>query len=414
MSTPPGSIPSPPPGGIKIAGRDPQTGHSIEVTVENGIIARIEATQFDTDLYLSPGFVDLQVNGRAGFDVNAEQISPATVLGLADAMLADGVTCFAPTLITAPEEEICGRLKLIAEARSVHPKLAACIPFVHVEGPSISPLDGYRGAHPATDVRPPSILEFDRWQDAAEGIVGMVTLSPHFDDSSAYIATLAKRGIHVAIGHTHASPEQIASAIDAGACLSTHLGNGISQEIPRHRNPIWKQLADDRLTATFIADGHHLPAEVLKVMLRAKGIERSVLVSDSVALAGLSAGVYTTPVGGRVELHPDGRLCIFGSKLLAGSTASLAQCIGRLVQTTEISLKDAITMATANPGRYAGGRGRLAIGSPADLVRFRWNGPNNQPDQTDSIIIEDIWLAGARTVPPAAPCSARVDNPLRQ
>jgi N-acetylglucosamine-6-phosphate deacetylase len=371
----------------KIAGRDPQSGHSIELTVEDGAIARIEETNCDTHLYLSPGFVDLQVNGCAGFDVNAEQISADTLIGLVDAMLVNGVTCFAPTLITAPEEEICGRLKAIADARSLHPKVAACVPFVHMEGPHISPLDGYRGAHSADFVRPPSIAEFDRWQNSAVGIVGMVTLSPHFGGSPEYIAALVKRGVHVAIGHTHASPKQIASAVDAGASLSTHLGNGIAPEISRHRNPIWSQLADDRLTATFIADGHHLPQDVLRVMLRAKGIGRSVLVSDSVALAGMPAGTYTTPVGGHVELQPDGRLRVLGSELLAGSTASLARCIGHVVRITEIRLKDAIVMATANPGRYAGGRGRLAIGSRADLVRFRWS---------NEVIIEDVWLAGIR------------------
>jgi len=370
---------------IKIEGVDPRNGKSICVTVKDGLIADIEESMSTTDLYLSAGFVDLQVNGFAGFDLNAEQISADTVIGLVDAMLANGVTCFVPTLITAREEEICRSLKVIAEARRIHRKAAACTPFVHIEGPHISPLDGYRGAHSADAVRPPSIEEFDRWQDAAGGMVGMVTLSPHYSESACYIAGLVSRGIHVAIGHTHASPEQIQCAVDAGATLSTHLGNGITQEIPRHRNPIWSQLADDRLTATFIADGHHLPADILKVMLRAKGIARSVLVSDSVALAGMPAGTYTTPVGGQVELRPDGRLCMFGSELLAGSTASMPQCIGVVVRMTNTSLSDALAMATSNPGRYAGGRGQLARGSRADLVRFRWG---------NELTIEDVWLAG--------------------
>src|SRR6202167_2485085 len=155
----------------KIAGRDPRNGRSIAVTVVDGVIARIEetveATNSDTDLYLSAGFVDLQVNGCAGFDVNADQISTETVIGLVEAMLTNGVTCFAPTLITAPEEVICTRLKAIAEARNLDRKVASCVPFVHVEGPHISPLDGYRGAHLADAVRPPSIAEFHRWQHAA-------------------------------------------------------------------------------------------------------------------------------------------------------------------------------------------------------------------------------------------------------
>jgi N-acetylglucosamine-6-phosphate deacetylase len=371
----------------EISGRDPRSGRAICLTIEDGTIARVEETASDSDLYLSPGFVDLQVNGYAGFDVNAEQVSVETILGLVDAMLVQGVTSFAPTLITASEERICQGLRVIAQARLSHRHAATCIPFVHVEGPHISPLDGYRGAHPAESVRPPSIAEFDRWQDAAGGIVGMVTLSPHYSESDDYVAALVKRRVHVAIGHTHASPEQITRAVDAGARLSTHLGNGIAPEIPRHRNPIWSQLADDRLTATFIADGHHLPQNALTAMVRAKGSARSVLVSDAVALAGMPAGIYSTPVGGQVELRPDGELCVLGSELLAGSTASLAQCIGHVVRATGMPLGDALIMATANPGHFANSRGQLTPGSRADLVRFRWS---------NEVLIEDVWLAGER------------------
>ena len=370
-----------------ITGRDPGSGRSIAVIVEDGCIALIEDSDVDTDLYLSPGLVDLQVNGFAGFDVNGEDTSTEMVIGLVHALLARGVTTFLPTIITAPESQICQRLKAVAEARRLHPDAAACIPFVHVEGPHISPLNGYRGAHSVDGVRPPSIAEFERWQDASGDAVGMVTLSPHFEESVEYIAALVHRGVQVAIGHTHASPEQIAIAVDAGACLSTHLGNGVAEEIHRHRNPIWSQLADDRLTATFIADGQHLPASVLKTMLRAKGKQRSILVSDSVALAGMPAGTYTTPVGGQVELRPDGRLCMAGSNLLAGSTASLVQCVGNMVRMIDIPLSDALKMATVNPGRHVGGRGQLAVGARADLMRFRWN---------DHFEIQDVWLAGER------------------
>jgi N-acetylglucosamine-6-phosphate deacetylase len=371
----------------EITGRDPRTGHPIAVIVEGGKIAHVVEIRGESEFCLSAGFVDLQVNGCAGLDLNAGQVGADTVAGLVDAMLARGVTCFVPTVITAPEEEICGRLRAIATACRANPKTAACVPFIHVEGPHISPLDGYRGAHPADSVRPPSLAEFERWQAAAEGRVGMVTLSPHFDESEEYIAELVRRRVRVALGHTHATPEQIGRAVDAGASLSTHLGNGIAQEIPRHRNPIWKQLADERLIATFIADGHHLPPDVLKAMLAAKGVARSVLVSDSVALAGMPAGVYATGVGGKVELRPDGRLCLFGSDLLAGSTVSLAQCLGRVTQMTGISRGDALAMITANPGRLVGGRGELAVGARADLVRFRWE---------EEAIIEDVWLAGQR------------------
>lgn len=369
----------------EIIGLDPRSGNTVRATTHDGIIARIEEIRKDTDLYLSAGFVDLQVNGYAGFDLNADDISVETVTGLVNAMLAQGVTCFAPTLISAPGEQLCRALRVIAEARRSDPTVTACIPLVHIEGPAISPLDGYRGAHPTDAIRPPSLAEFDRWQAAGDGLVGIVTMSPHWDDSAEYIAALAKRGVHIALGHTHATPEQITAAVDAGASLSTHLGNGIALELPRHRNPIWRQLADDRLSASFIADGHHLPWDVLKAMLSAKGIQRSVLVSDAVALAGMPAGTYSTPVGGEVELRADGKLCVAGSEILAGSTASLSHCIACAVQMTALPLHDVLAMATINPGRFVGGRGQIAPGARADLVRFRWS---------DSVAIADVWLAG--------------------
>lgn len=374
-----------------IIGRDPQSGRCLSLAVADGVIESVQESSDATDLFLSPGLIDLQVNGVAGLDVNSPQLTPETIIHLVDAMISRGVTCFAPTIITAPTEAICHALATIAGTRRRHPKVAACIPFVHVEGPHISSLDGYRGAHPAESVRAPSIAEFHRWQDAAKGCVGMVTLSPHFSETAAYIAALVEQSVHVAIGHTHASAAQIESAVDAGARLSTHLGNGIAPQIGRHSNPIWPQLADDRLTSSFVADGHHLPPAVLKAMIRAKGVARSILVSDSVALAGMPAGMYDTPVGGRVEMRRDGRLTVLGSELLAGATASLAECIGHLVRATDIPLHEALRMATANPGKFAGDRGELRPGARADIVRFRWH---------HAVLIEDVWLAGEHVYTP--------------
>jgi N-acetylglucosamine-6-phosphate deacetylase len=302
-----------------------------------------------------------------------------------DEMLKQGVTCFIPTIITATEDRICHALNVIQRARESDVKTFAAIPFVHMEGPYISPFDGFRGAHPKDAVRTPSIAEFDRWQSAAGGCVGMVTLSPHFENAELYIRALVKRGVPVAIGHTHASQKQIRGAVMAGARLSTHLGNGIAQQIPRHLNPIWPQLAEDNLTATVIADGHHLPVDMLQVMLRVKGDDRIILISDQVALAGMAPGVYTTAVGGRVELHADGRLCVFGSELLAGTTASLPQCVSYLVREVGIPLYRALAMATANPGNFVQARGTLAPGRRADVIAFRWR---------HGIVIEDVWFGG--------------------
>jgi len=371
--------------GREILGRDPGTGQCIRVLVEDGTITSIEESEETCDFWISAGLIDLQVNGYAGLDFNGEDVVPKTVIELVRAMLTTGVTCFAPTVITAPETIILRSLRAIADARASDSLAATCIPFVHMEGPHISQIDGYRGAHPQEFVRPPSLAEFDRWQEVCDGLVGLVTLSPHFDGSDDYISALVSRGVYVSIGHTHASPEQIRSAVDAGARLSTHLGNGIALHIARHPNPVWSQLANDQLTATFIADGHHLPAEALKAMVRAKGLGRSLLVSDTVALAGMPAGRYTVPVGGRVELSADGRLSMEGTSTLAGAAIPLVHCIGKAVRMTGWSLADVLKMATRNPGRFVGGRGVLQAGARADFIRFHWTG---------EVAIQEVWLAG--------------------
>ena len=177
---------------------------------------------------VSTGLVDLQVNGYKGLDCNDPAATSAMIPLLAKELLAVGVTTFAPTVITASEPDILSRLGMIAEGRASDAVAEACIPFIHVEGPHISPFEGFRGAHRESCVRPPSLAEFARWQDACGGLVGLITLSPHWDAAGEYIAGVVAAGVHVSIGHSHASEEQIHRAVDAGARLSTHLGNGIA------------------------------------------------------------------------------------------------------------------------------------------------------------------------------------------
>ncbi len=305
-------------------------------------------------------------------------------------MLKVGVTTFLPTLITAPEARIVAALRTIREACAQHPDVAAMVAGIHVEGPHIAPEDGPRGAHPAADVRPPSIAEFDRWQVAAGGLVKLVTLSPHWLEAPAYIRHLVKAGVTVSLGHTSADAAQIAAAVDAGATLSTHLGNGSHAMLNRRHNHLWPQLADDRLTAMFIADGHHLTPAQLKTMLRAKGLERSLVVSDTVALGGLPAGKYQTPIGGKVELRADGFLAIDDGtgNYLAGAALPMTAAIPVLVNQVGLTLGEAVTLLTVAPGRVVGGRGVLAVGQPADLMAFHCDGSSVRPE------VAGVWLRG--------------------
>jgi N-acetylglucosamine-6-phosphate deacetylase len=197
----------------RILGRDPSTGRGVAVTAEGGVITAIEFQEHGEKQWLSAGFVDLQVNGYAGHDLNGPTLDVATVRALCQAMLKVGVTTFLPTLITAPEVRLVAALRTIREACAQHPDVAAMVAGIHIEGPHIAPEDGPRGAHPAADVRPPCIAEFDRWQQAAGGLVKLVTLSPHWPEAPAYIRHLVKAGVTVSLGHTSADAAQIAAAL---------------------------------------------------------------------------------------------------------------------------------------------------------------------------------------------------------
>jgi N-acetylglucosamine-6-phosphate deacetylase len=361
-----------------VSGRDPVTGEMLNVECSAGVVSSIHRSPGTGDVnvpWLAAGLVDLQVNGYHGFDINDENLSTNTVRALRDELLATGVTTFVPTIITNSREWMRHALQVIAQARRIDDELARAIPYVHLEGPYISDETGPRGAHEVGWVRPPDVDEFEEWQRESGGLVGMITMSPHWDGAVPFIAAVASRGVRVSIGHTHADVEQIVAAVDAGAAYSTHLGNGAHAEIARHPNYIWTQLAENRLRAGFIADGHHLSRHVFSAMLRAKGLGRSFLVSDVTALGGQPPGRYQTAIGGAVDVTDDGRLVLAGTSYLAGATASLSEGVARAVSMADISLGEAVLLATESPGRVVdpnGSRGRLVVGGPAELVTFDW------------------------------------------
>ncbi|TDD33771.1 N-acetylglucosamine-6-phosphate deacetylase [Nonomuraea terrae] len=344
-------------------------GRPVRVELDGPRIAAVTEVRDAPDALVLPGLVDLQVNGYGGRDFNADDLSTGDVAELVRELWKRGTTTLCPTIITAPEDKIVRNLRVIAAAREADPLVRHAIPGVHVEGPYLAADDGPRGAHDAEHLRDPDVAEFGRWQEASGGLVKIVTLAPERAGAAGYIAELSRHGVVAAIGHTAASPADIEAAVRAGARLSTHLGNGAHAVIRRHPNYIWTQLAEDRLAATFIADGHHLPADTFTVMLRAKGAGRALLVSDSVALAGCAPGDYTTPVGGRITVREDGRVTLPGGELLAGSGSSLIECLAWAVTRTEVGLGTAVGLAAANPARLLGiDRGRIAPGAPGDLI----------------------------------------------
>lgn len=321
-------------------------------------------------LFLSPGWFDLQVNGFAGYDINSADVEPATVAGMVRRLWQEGVARCCPTIVTQSFEHIARCARAVALACEQDAQIAASVVGIHLEGPYISPLDGARGAHPREHIRPASWDEFARWQEAADGRIRLVSLAPETPGAFPFIRRLRQAGIVVGLAHTLATTDEIAAAVDAGATLSTHLGNGSPAMLPRHPNMIWDQLAEDRLWASAIFDGHHLPASVMKVIARAKGVARTILVSDAVALARMPPGIYETAVGGKVELHPNGRLSVFGAPYLAGSASSLKDCVENAVRHAGCSLAQAAQMAAVNPARLLH---QVSDTSITSATLFRWD-----------------------------------------
>jgi len=376
---------------MKCNGINLATGEPIEISFDN-LIHSLDPLLSPTpsSIYLSPGWIDLQVNGFAGVDYNSPAATPEQIGHSIREMFRTGVTRFFPTVITGSPADMTAALRHLAAAKEQIPEGAAMEAF-HLEGPYISPEDGPRGAHPAPWVRAPDLDEFRRFQDAARGHIRLVTLSPEWPEAPRFIEAIVQQGVVASIGHTKASAGEIAAAVSAGATLSTHLGNAAHRVLPRW-NYLWDQLADDRLSASFIVDGFHLSESFLNVALRAKGLERSILITDAVMPAGCAPGRYRL---GQVdvELHPDGSVRLAGGTRLAGSALTMDRAIQNVIQQAGLSLRAAVSLATRNParlGRISSRQRGLMPGERADLVRFGFD------ESTQQIEILETYLNGTR------------------
>ena len=368
--------------GATVSGTDIATGTPVSIEFGRTIQSVRPELHAPSDLFIAPGFVDLQVNGFAGADFNNPSISLQQAAVAVDAILATGVTRFLPTVITGSPAGMLASLHNLKQIKREFPAVAG----FHVEGPNIGIDDGPRGAHPARWVRPPDREEFLRWQHAADGQIRLVTLSPHWADAADYIAALVRDGVVVSIGHTGATADRIAAAVDSGATLSTHVGNAAHATLRRHPNYLWDQLAEDRLSASFIVDGIHLGEAFLRVALRAKGVGKTILVTDAAAPAGAAPGPYRLGELD-VELTSDDRVVLAGTSKLAGSSLRMNRAIANVMRIGGVSLRDAVQMASVNPAKLIGLDSGLWPGAPADFVMFRI---------ADPLQIVAVYLDGER------------------
>ena len=330
-----------------------------------------------SDEWLAPAFWDIQLNGRWGISFSDPTLTVEQVAEIVRAQAALGAARICPTLITASRETLRHGVQTIAAACDESPDVGLCVAGLHLEGPYLSEIDGYRGAHPKEQVRDPDWSEFQALQDAARGRIVLITLAPERPGALEFIRRATLSGVVVAIGHTAADGATLRAATAEGARLSTHLGNGISATLPRHPNPIWEQAALDYLSASLIADGHHLDRATLRVLVRAKTPERIILVSDASPLAGLPPGEY-----GGWEVAASGKIVVAGTPYLAGSNQGLDVGLANLLGAGVVTLSQALATVTRHPARLLGRPAPvLQAGEPANLVGFTCprRGPGPQP-----------------------------------
>ncbi len=296
------------------------------VTLGKDGSARTKAKNVDAaGEMVTGGMVDLQVNGFAGIDFNSPGLSPDMIDHALTSMLSCGTTRCLPTLITGPVERMAAQLAELDKAVAASKLGPLMVPGYHLEGPFLSPLEGYHGAHNPDYMVTASPERADKLLAACTfRPVALWTVAPEIEGVLNMIETYTTQGISFSIGHSAANGEQVDLAAFAGAKMSTHLGNALPEMLPKRDNTLLAQLACDKLAASFIADGIHLPKPFLQTCLRAKGLNRSILVTDAVSCAGphVGPGTYTT---GEIELirDEDGLVHKPGETKSSGSSASM-------------------------------------------------------------------------------------------
>ena len=359
----------------------------VSITLANGKIKAMKPTKSGnrSTTYVAPGLIDVQINGYVGVDFSGPDLSVEGIRKVTKALWKSGVTSYFPTVITSDIERIKTNFAILARAKE-DPEIGASIPGFHLEGPYISPLPGFRGAHLEKYIKKPDWKEFQEIQKAANGGIKIITLAPEIDGAIPFIRKCVASGVTVSLGHHNGSAEDVARAVEAGAKMSTHLGNGCANEINRHDNPLWPQLSNDALTASIISDGFHLTREEVRTFFKAKGVNKTILVSDALDLAGLPPGEYTR--GERTLLLTPNVVKLPKENVLAGAASPISKCVGRVMEFTECSLKDAIQMASTNPAEMFSldELGKIEPGKRADLVLFTL--------ENDIMTIQQTLIAG--------------------
>lgn len=350
----------------------PQTPHhDTAVLIENGRIQAIAptpqlpappgATTLDaTNLYLSPGFIDLQLNGAFGKDFTAD---PNTIWQVAAGLPQYGVTAFLPTIITSPLQVAEQAQAVLQNGRSAH--FRGSIPLgLHLEGPFLAP--SRKGAHNPAHLRQPSVSDVADW--TADHGVSLVTLAPELPGAVDVIRALREQGVVVSAGHSAADFATARTGIAAGICYATHLFNAMSSIHHREPGLIAALLESPQVTIGLIPDGIHVHPALVNMVWQLVGNGRLNLVTDAMSALGMPPATYrlgdfTVTVDDTTARLPDGTL--------AGSILPLDQAVRNLMNYTGCTLAQALPTVTSTPAALLGlahRKGQAAVGFDADLV----------------------------------------------
>ncbi len=300
---------------------------------------------------LTDGLFDLQVNGYAGVDFNDDTLTPDQVDLALEAMLAAGVTGCLPTLITAHKAQLASRLQALDAAVSASRLGASMVPGYHLEGPFLNPAAGYEGCHPGDAMIDPDLDFVARLEAGLSRPVLLISLAPERVGAVEAVRQLAGLGKTVAMAHSAADFATVGAAAEAGMTLSTHLGNGLPRMLPKLENALLAQLAEPRLKACLIADGHHISPDALNALVAIKGQTNCVLVSDAVLAATAPPGAYRF-AGMDITLDESGAVRQPGQSNLAGSALCLDAAV-RNVSSWEIAQPPAAVEMASTQARAA-------------------------------------------------------------
>ncbi|MFH0756158.1 MAG: N-acetylglucosamine-6-phosphate deacetylase [Bacteroidota bacterium] len=373
---------------LSVEGIDYLDQKPVSIEIAHGKIAKIRTLSSASGLpevYVAPGLIDIQINGYMGIDFSDQDLNIEMIREAVRALWKEGVTSFLPTLVTAEHESLINSFSILSRAVDDQ-EIGKSIPGFHLEGPYISPVQGFRGAHLEKYIRKPDWNEFQELQHAAKNGIKIITLAPEIEGAVSFIQKCSQDGVVVSLGHHNGNAGEIGLATAAGASLSTHLGNGCANMINRHNNPLWPQLADERLTVTLIVDGFHLNREEVQCFYKIKGNDRTILVSDALDLAGLEPGVY---VRGEREVVLTPNVVKFPAEdVLAGAASSIRIGVGNMMTFTGCGLSEAIRMASTNPARLMGrdDLGEIGKGKRADLILFTI--------ENGEMVIQQTMIAG--------------------